>query len=903
MGKSSKTKVGHHYRLALHLGLVGKPIDAFLEFRAADKPAWQGALTESGRISINEPELFGGEKDQGGIVSDVDVMFGEEAQVPNAYLVGLGRDQTAAWRGFTTLVFAGGRYGAMSPFAQKPSFKVRKILRGWDGEFGEEACWYPEKAQVPISQAPAFTTSWRKTADSPHTFTSPSQVPSWSTDPADYTVVDTGAAITWPTGVGAVGIAWLHIEAPGGVPVAFHLDVKTNYDDSGQVIGTHNVIIGEATPPDVVSGYPREEGVRVIVPKHGGPFSGRVAFACVDGRDIETGEILGSPSNHRMLNSSLSVIAHEYAMNAAHALVYVRTDSEKGRESIDNIDDANLRAAADQLYSEGFGLCWEYDPERDTPDSFSEQVCRIIGGSFERSVVDGKWRLQLLRADYDFGSLPILSDSDGAGAGLILSFNELPSTLDSAVNIVGVRYFNVERKEQRTVWARAPGLIRQFGEIRQLLEYKWIPTATLAARVAERELRTYITPSRSYEISTDPSYRTIERYQTVRLQAHRYGIADMVCVVGDKQMGTLRSGAIRWVLTEHVYGFADTQLVEVEDGVDTRPPQVPVPVEHARVFEAPFVDVCANLPRAELEALPDHVGYLLGVAARPAHGLDYGLFVEPDGGDYAQVASADWCPTATVVAAHPREHGPTVVALADGQLLDRVAVGMAVLWDDEWCRLDAIDTGAMTATLARACADTVPWPHAAGSRLWFRGDAIAADVTEYTDGETIAAKVLPSTGSQRLPLASAAALPLTFDGRQARPYPPAGVLLNGEAYPSTVVGDVEITAAHRDRLLQDDQLVDQTAADIGPEPGTTYVVRNVNALTEAETYYVDGITSFPHVVPSGDLVASNRLEIYSVRDGLESWQRVVVPITVGAVLLDGHGMPITDNYNDPIRMR
>src|SRR5690606_29261097 len=84
---------------------------------------------------------------------------------------------------------------------------------------------------------------------------------------------------------------------------------------------------------------------------------------------------------------------------------------------------------------------------------------------------------------------------------------------------------------------------------------------------------------------------------------------------------------------------------------------------------------------------------------------------------------------------------------------------------------------------------------------------------------------LPETGSRQLPLDSATALPLTFDARQARPYPPAGLLVNGEENPVLLPGEITLTWAHRDRLLQADQLIDQSAASVGPEAGTTYTVR------------------------------------------------------------------------------
>ena len=62
MGSSKKQTVGYWYKLLLHYGICRGPVDAFLEFRCGDRTAWQGNLTDTGTISINAPNLWGGEK-------------------------------------------------------------------------------------------------------------------------------------------------------------------------------------------------------------------------------------------------------------------------------------------------------------------------------------------------------------------------------------------------------------------------------------------------------------------------------------------------------------------------------------------------------------------------------------------------------------------------------------------------------------------------------------------------------------------------------------------------------------------------------------------------------------------------------------------------------------------------
>lgn len=971
--KSQETTVGYHYRPAFLLGLT-RSADAFLEFRAADKTAWDGsaqsyylfgnqvvkyrrgerdslyeqipatgAITENARIMIRAPKLFGGEEDQGGIDGPLDIMFGGPEQEPNPYLVEEFGNQVAAWRGFTTIAWCGGRFGAMNPTMPKFSVKLRKIMRGWDGDWGGGACWYPQTAEIGMLMLPRLAVyvaldlseSMQETAsngltrlanmkaafiaaldviaegiaagaavdlmivgfgDYPATRASITARAANASDIAALQEWIGARSAPWGTyfPAGTMDMAAFFAGAPADATrLAFFV---TDGEPSDRFTTETPTEIAEAAGAHVaaIDGLTCY-GVNIDLPNTA--YTAMVANASTGVLRVDGGqpEQLTGILRNLMFGGLL-------AMNAAHSLLYVRVDSEKGGAPVDSVDLENLKAAADRLYSEGFGLCWEYNPERDTPDSWSAHICEIIGGSFERSVRDGKWRLHLVRDDYELDSLPIISDD----TGVILSFREIPSVLDGAVNVVGVRYFDIERKEKVTVWARAPGLVRRFGEVRQIFDYPEIPVGSLAGRVAERKLREFITPKRSFEITTDPTFRHIDRFETVRYQDPKRAISDMVCIVGEKDGGTLTSGGIRWVLTQHIYGFADAELVEVEFGADDRPDDVPRPLTTAHIYEAPYVDLVGVIPRAELLALSDDVAFLQAVAASPGNGRNYAVAVHVQADDYRLGNSAAWCPTAVLNEEADRQR--TTFTYSQGRQMQAVTAGAAVIWPgvggahDEWGVVESIDHETREIEIARGCADTVAWPHAAESRVWFLtlAGTVAGDGQEYTDGEEIVVKLLHNTGSRQMPPPETPGHALTFAGRFGRPYPPARVRINGQPEQSVVIGAVDIQWAHRDRVLQADQLYDQDAGSIGPEPGTTYTMRAfLNDVLDDEQTGITG-TSATWSPSTGGLA---RVELFSVRDGLESWQAQVREFSIGAVLLDNRGDPITDNRNDPIVMR
>lgn len=792
-GKSKSQTVGFWYLPAYHAGLGIGPIDAFLQFRGGDKPAWSGVLTASGTISINAPNLWGGEKDQGGIVGSVDVMFGEAEQQPNAYLASVFGPQQPAWRGLATLVFKGGKYGAMNPYPQKASYKIRKIKQGWDAG----ACWYPETAEIPMGEQ-GWIVSEIVIADTALdatqlSTTNPLGV-SFSASPADvFRIVKVeGMAFkawsAWPTDDATVppppvpGHTWMNRFLVNGTSY-WNGWYQTEEDAYQDVLGDSVLITGQS-----------EYTISITDP---------------------------APDDDR---GGLSVRVEKVAprgvvaMNPAHILYYSRTSSDMGRESSASIDEASFTAAADWYFSQGFGLCTSYDPSAESVEEFEQRICRVAGCSLTRSLVDGKWYIDIANGEYDLESLPILTDDD------ILDFQEQPTLLDSAVNSVSVKYFDPEKKEAIvTPPVQAPALISDFGTNHLTIEYLEIPDAALAARVAQRELLARITPLRGFPLKTTRKPYAWRPSTYFRLQVPKRGIADMVCIFSEKSSGQLRSGAMTISATQDVYSVPISSFVEVEGGVDTTPDQVPVPIARQRAFEAPYIDVVASLSNADFAALDDDAGFLMVVADDPATSRNYTAFTGPVGGPYEQAMDGEWCPTAVVAAGADKT--ATAFTLEAGRRLSQVEVGSAALWDDEILRVDAINPSTGAVVFGRGCADTVPEDHLAGSRIWFYGVGAAADITEYTAGETIGVKLLTNTGSQQLPVASAAPMNVQFFQRIRLPYPPANVKVDSSDWPEALNGAFPVTWAHRNFSAQADQLIDTTAPSVTPADNTRYGLR------------------------------------------------------------------------------
>lgn len=280
--------------------------------------------------------------------------------------------------------------------------------------------------------------------------------------------------------------------------------------------------------------------------------------------------------------------------------------------------------------------------------------------------------------------------------------------------------------------------------------------------------------------------------------------------------------------------------------------------------------------------------------------------------DYIQRASSSMTTMARCVDAVT--HLQTVIPITAMQEVspNSITVGMAAMIGDEIVRVVAFTTSSVT--VARGCADTIPMAHPANEPIWFMGMSAGTDSREYIAGETIGVKVLPYTPSN-VPMDVAAVPPrvLTFNHRFYRPYPPAALTVNGDywfvrTHPlNAVANTIALAWAHRDRVLQADQLIDYTAGNIGPEVGVTYVVRiytSANVLMRT----VSGVTAnnWIYLLEQADAdipyvpgqVRSGYITFCSSRSGYESLQSYRTDFVVHiadpyfnnvTLLLHGHG--------------
>ena len=150
MGGSSKAQtVGYKYYLGMHAIMCHGPVDKVTRFSVDGKVAWSGTST-GGAVSVNAPQLFGGDEREGGVSGTIDIEMGTTTQGRNAYLQSQLGSSIPAFRRVLGLVFRQ-CYLGNNPYLKRWAIRATRILVRQDGI----AQWYAAKADVGGDMNPA----------------------------------------------------------------------------------------------------------------------------------------------------------------------------------------------------------------------------------------------------------------------------------------------------------------------------------------------------------------------------------------------------------------------------------------------------------------------------------------------------------------------------------------------------------------------------------------------------------------------------------------------------------------------------------------------------------------------------------------------------------------------------
>ena len=575
------------------------------------------------------------------------------------------------------------------------------------------------------------------------------------------------------------------------------------------------------------------------------------------------------------------------AMNGIHLLYEVNTNPEWGRGMPPElIDDAAFRAAADQLFNEGLGLCIPWFRQENIKE-FIPVIINHIGAVQYVDRQSGKLTVKLIRGNYDPKTLPTFSLDNG----LIDVLDDDSSGEETSYNEIIVKGFDPSSKEEISVRVQNLAAIQSQGEIiSNTIEYRGLSTRDLVSRVAQRELKVQL-PLRKMTVLLDRRGWRIAPGTVFRISHPRKGIGNMIVRAGEVNDGTLVDGKIAIKVVQDIFGMPETAFVDPTPPVWTPPSFEAQPAPYERLIEMNWRDFYRRADPAERNAVEEGVSYVAMLAATPVgvQSAGYDIATRTGADPYTVYTNGGFTARAPLVGdITPLQTTMTLGEDGFQNFYAEFAPDMVAQIDDEQIQITAINEITRVATIKRGVADTIPASHSATASVWLVDDEMVSDAVEYQDGEVVYAKALTRTTTDLLLLSEAAERSITVRQRLRRPYPPANLKVNGESVFTIDDREYELptfTWAHRNRLTQADFAVGYTEPSIAPEEGTTYRARiyaanGVTLLRTEDLGLVDTWT-YDSTMQSADGDPEKVvIEIETVRDGLASQFRYRFPIVL-----------------------
>lgn len=846
MAKKKKQTIGYKYFASGHFVLCHGPIDAITKISFQDKDAYLNEENANKTIYINKPSLFGGDEQSGGVQGNIELLFGHADQQKNSTLQRICAKISnafggliSAYRGVCSVVFDNVYIGT-APNMPDSKWRVKRTQVRHDGI--EQ--WYKEKADIVAIPEKVLIDDLKS--------------------PANLATTDGSAGITINSGFTASDI--LIIEKPKGLTYkawsAWAYDTDPFIFEKGKPWHNDIVVTTELGSKKYWTGYFATE-------TEAEQNASNQYFTLTGSSSYRFWIDDFNPPDNRGGVSLRVYIGGHVDLNPAHIIRECLTNQIWGigvNES--NIDDDTFKKAADTLHYERMGISIKWT-DSTSINEFVDNIKEHINAQLYLDRVTNKWKLYLIRDDYDVDNLISLNESN------IRNLDFERRTLAECVNAVTVTYWDQARAKESTVTVQDIARIaQQGGVISQSIDYKGFTNSDLASRVALRDLKTLSSTLASVSFDVDESFsESWHEGMPFKLSDDSYGLSEAVMRIRTIKRGDGINNTV------YVEAIEDSFSSPMQSVVEYVPPitsgDSTAKNATAIAFEVPYIELVEQYGQDEVDAkllnYPD-IGYVGMAAIRPNNQhINASLYVDAGAG-YDERTTLDFCPSASLK--NDIGYMNSSFELENVAEFEILEVNHRIQVNDEIMTFVGFDALTNVITVKRGCFDTVPQKHDADSKVFGWDNYSGIDSTEYLSGEVVSLKALTMTGVDVLELGNATAQSLTCLARAIRPYPPANVKINGEYWPSFIDDHLALTWAHRNRLQQTGgDVLSWFNEDVTSETGVTYKVKIFDDETDLTIHEVSEITANNIVIDAQFLAPRTRIELFSVRDGYESLQK------------------------------
>lgn len=557
-------------------------------------------------------------------------------------------------------------------------------------------------------------------------------------------------------------------------------------------------------------------------------------------------------------------------MNPAHIIRECLLSNTWGMGYLSSdIDDTSFTSAASTLYSEGMGISIIWDKQTAIED-FIQEIVKHIDGSLYVDRTSGKFKLKLVRDDYDSNTILKLDESN-----ITKLKNYTRPILGELTTSVTVIYWSQDTGKNESVTAQDVALARtQDVTINTTAQYPGFTNGNTAAKVASRDLKALSTPLVSCKVHTNREAYSLNIGDAFKLSWPDYGVSEIVMRVTQIAFGGINNNEIVIDAVQDVFS-ASNAIVGAPPGSEwVDPIHDPSPCPYRRIKPVLYYDLVKALGTTYTDLLgEDDCGFAIFASESSPDAIQASINVLGTYG-YEDVGELDFCPVA--ILSDDIGYTDTVLSVSSMSRLLSISIGTYLYIDDEIMKVNYVDSTSVN--VGRGCLDTVPTTHSSGSVLFFSGEYSSTDGESYGIGASTSVRLTTITENGELDIDSAPTDTLTHKRRQSLPYNGQNLQLNGEAYPEIVNGydnggKLYVSWSHRDRLTQIyDYFDDTTHGDIGPEAGTTYTAQLLTGSTVLATH--SGLVGTLAIFQVAEIAGHEnlRVKLKSVRDSLDSYQ-------------------------------
>lgn len=560
------------------------------------------------------------------------------------------------------------------------------------------------------------------------------------------------------------------------------------------------------------------------------------------------------------------------------------------------IDTANFVTAGNQLHAEGNGFSMLLDRAEDVGD-FIKRLEDQIDGIVYLDPFDVKWKLALIRDDYDPDTIPEIDDDN-----IIEVSGFTRGTWEGTKNQVRIPF--VDRLDDyKTTFGFAQDManMRIVGKVTTTqVSHPGCAYPDLANALAWRELRTLAVPLASGEFILDRTAYGILPGHVLAYTCAEIGFTRVPMRVRSVDYGNLLEGQIRAFLVQDLFrasagSFApppDTQWEPPSDELVAFDADEQVAFEAPRALtlrdpdsESPYTDkVFVAARRQGPEAA-------FKIVERHSAGTPVGAFTQI-GAVYQFVRIGELLSTLPVGSAYPLStlvltstpDSQSALETAFPDVTDLAELGnelltLCMVGNEFFLVSSAQTTGANVQLngVYRGVLDSVQEEHAAGDAVFLL--FVGAGISDSTipAGQNVHVKLLPKSLLGEVAEGDATQIEFAMENRTRRPYPPSELSINGTRFDPTVVLEggagsgeaigIDLTFVRRDfRTVNEIAALLDDAAVLDPSyPSENSTTHEVDVINDPGGTPVLLFTQDLAALASGSIT---RLDILQATDGV-----------------------------------